>query len=147
MTSAVAPIALTYASHDIQDINGIFLEIKRGLNEIAEVRGRDNVSPGATGLFARNRKKSRRTILLEGWVRGEGNTEANQRSDFRDNVQTLQGWFDATSFANLVATGEDGSTNTISARTMPPMVWRQVTPSMALVSIELESVAPDWTVT
>lgn len=147
MTSTAAPITLTYASNDIQTIPGIFLEIVEGLNEIAEVRGRDNIAPGSDGMFFRNRKITRRKILLEGFVMGTGTTEADQQTDFRNKVQQLQGWFDPETAANLVATAEDGSTNTISARTMPPMVWRQRVPSFAEVSIELESVAPDWTVT
>lgn len=147
MTSAAAVIPLTYDSHDIQTIPGIFLEIVEGLNEIAEVRGRDNIAPGADGMFFRNRKDTRRKIVLQGFVMGDGADEAAQRSDFRNKVQQLQGWFSAEAAANLVATAEDGSTNTISARTMPPMVWRQRVPSFAEVSIELESVAPNWTVT
>ena len=148
MTSAVAVVGLTFDSHDLADIDGIFLDLyKGGPGETAEVRGRDDVIPAAVGLLARNRVKQRRVIELRGFVRGTGSDETAQRTDYWDNRQTLEGWFDPTATANLVATLPGGAEFTIAARPLPGIVYGQVVPSFATVSIVLESVDPDWTET
>lgn len=149
MSNPAAVIALTYAGTDVQQNPiGIFLEIARGLNEVAEVRGSDTVVPGLAGRVSRNRVADRRTIELRGLVAGSGATEAAQRSSFRTLVNTVRTLFSPTAApANLVATLENGTTGTIAARTLPTLLWDQLGPSVARVSIELESVAPDWTVT
>jgi len=148
MANAAAVIGLTYAGTSVQDGTiGLFLEIRRGLNEIAEVRGKDTVIPSAVGRRLRNRVRDRRVIELFGYVMGNGTGEAVQRADFRGLVDTLQGLFDPTTSAALVATLENGGTATIAARTVN-MVWgNEKLPALRSVSIELESVDPEWVLT
>lgn len=148
MTNAAAVIGLTFDSTDIQQNPiGIFLEIKRGMYEGPEVRGSDTVVPSRTGRIARNRVADRWVIELEGYVAGRGATEAAQREHFLDLVDIVRALFDPTSLpATLSAEMQDGGTRTIEARTLPTVLWDQVVPSMARVSVQLEAVE-DWVVT
>jgi hypothetical protein len=145
MTSPAAVVTLTYRTNDVQDIDGIFLEIVRGgPGEVAEVRGVDHLIPGLTGMRAGNRKLNRRVIELRGFVRGDGATEAAQRDDYWDNRIILAGWFDPTVTGALLATLPAGNQFTIQARTLPPILFDQRAPSFASVGIQLESITPDW---
>lgn len=148
MSNGAAVIGLTFDGTDVQQNPiGIFLEITKGLNEGPEVRGTDTVVPGLTGRIARNRIADRWVIELQGYVAGIGSTEAAQREHFRDLVTTFRALFDPTALpATLAAETEDGGTQTISARTLPTVLWEQVVPSMARVSVQLEAVE-DWVVT
>lgn len=140
MSSGAAVIGLTYDGTDIQQADyGIFLEIVRGLNEPPQVRGIDTVVPGLPGRVPRNRVVDVLTLELRGFVTGDG------RAAFRANAATVRALFYPTNDpAVLVATLEDGSTATITARALPTQLWGQVVPEFATVSIELESVDPDW---
>lgn len=147
MTNAAASIALTFAGVDVQhDDFGIFLEITQGLNEGPEVRGQDFVIPSVVGRTATNRKADRRRILLSGIVRGNGTTHADQQADYRDMVETFQALFSpASDPAELAATLENGSVKTINARVLN-VAWNEAIQSLfAFVSVEMESVDPEWT--
>lgn len=146
MSSAVAVVGLTYRGTDIQDTDSTFLEIVRGLAEVTEVRGVDIVVPAATGRVARNRVADRLGIVLQGFVRGvAGYDEADDQAAFVTARSAFRALFDPTDDpGEIVATLEDGSTQTIDARTLN-IVWDQVVPTFARVSVELESVDPDWT--
>ena len=146
MASDVAVVALTYRGTDIQNIpGGIFLEIVEGLNEPPSVRGSDWTVPGAPGRQFRSRVADVRTIELRGYVSGEGVGEAADRSDFATLRETMRALFDPTLDPGvLAATLENGAAATINARSLPTQVWDQVVPAMFRVSIELESVDPDW---
>lgn len=145
MTTSAAPVTLTYDATDIQDLDGIFLEIIRGApGEPAEIRGRNDIAPGVDGQVIRNRRPDRRTIELSGWVKGTGANEAAQRSDYWTNRLALEALFSALDTASLWATLPNGSTYAITCRLRPPILYRQVAPSFATVSLELESVDPDW---
>lgn len=147
MTSAAAVIGLTYRGSDIQDTDGIFLEIVRGLLDGREVRGVDLIVPSSEGQIVRNRVAHRRMIELRGWIRGvDTGGEDADREDFAANRDVFTTLFDETlDPGDLVATLEDGSERTIAARTLN-VLPDQVVPSFVRVSVELESVAPDWTV-
>ena len=71
---------------------------------------------------------------------------SGDREVFRTNAKIVRALFatDAEP-ANLIAALEDGTTATIAARTLNS-IWNQITPDLAEVSIELESVAPNWVV-
>lgn len=148
MTNAAAVIGLTFNSHDLQEVGlGIFLEIMSGLHDGLEVRGTDTVVPGAAGRISRNRVRDRRVVQLRGFVTGNAGSsgESGDRSSFRDKWQTLEGWFPLDgSPANLVASLEDGSTATLSCRTTQLVAGDQPVPSFQLVTIQLESVSPNW---
>jgi hypothetical protein len=145
MTSSAAVVTLTYDGNDVQDIDGIFLDLYRGgPGDIPEVRGEDDVIPGLDGRVVRNRRMDRLTIELRGFVRGTGTTETDQREDYWDNRILLASWFDPTSTGPLVATLPGGLEFTIQARTLPPFVFNQHVPSYAEVSVQLESADPEW---
>lgn len=148
MSNAAAVIGLTFAGTDLQNSTfGIFLEIKSGLVGGVSVRGTDTVVPGLAGRIVRNRKRDRRVIELRGFITGNaGSTsESSQRSSFRDKWQALEAIFDVSAApANLVATLEDGSTATIACRTIDILPGEQPVPTFQEVSVELESVVPDW---
>lgn len=143
MPNPHSSIPLTYKGNDLQHADfGIFLEIVEGLEQSAEHRGVDTTIPSLAGQKEGNRVPHRRGILLEGIVKG------TSRADMRDNLQLLMTWFDPATPGNLVATLEDGSTATIRARTEPPSpLTRAINPWTKRVSIELISVAPNWTIT
>lgn len=146
MTTAAAVVALTYGGQDVQDLDGIFLEIYRGLpGEHASMRGVDTVVPGRAGQTRRNRVADVRIIGLRGWIRGTGANEAAQRADYAANRLAFGALFDPTAGdQELVATLEDGSTATIDAQATERTIWNRVVPSMAYVDVELDSVDPDW---
>lgn len=148
MTNAAAPIGLTFASLDLQSSDfGIFIEVTSGLYDGLTVRGVDTVIPGLAGRVPRNRIADRRIIQLAGWVTGNGATIDDQRSAFRNNVQTVSSTFSLTaSPATLEADLEDGTTVTISARTIEIHFGQMIASVLQRVEIDLESVDPDWTV-
>lgn len=148
MTTPVAVVGLTYDGTDVQDADlGLFLEIVKGLNETPEVRGTDTTVPGLDGRIPRNRVTDRLAIELRGMLMATGMDESAQRSDFATMRQQVRMLFDPTKMpADLVAELEDGSTATISARPLPTLLWRQGPPGYAELSVELESVDPDWVI-
>lgn len=148
MANPAASIPLTFGGTDIQQNPiGIFLEIVEGLAGTATVRGTDTVVPALAGRIARNRVADVRRIELRGLVAGTGATEALQQASFWNLVATLRTLFSPTAAAaSLVATLPNGTTATILARTLPTMLWDQKLPALARVTIELESVAPNWTI-
>lgn len=148
MTSAIAIIGLTYAATDVQDFDGLHLEITQGLGDSPTVRGTDVTVPGAAGQTARPRKFHERRLLLAGpnsFVRGDGATEALRQADYRTNVRAMLALFDpAAAPADLVATLENGYTATIAARTLSVATVELVPSEWAAVSIELLALE-DWT--
>lgn len=146
MSTAVAPVTLTYSGTDIQDLEGIFLEIIRGApGEPSEVRGRNDIALGRDGQVVRNKRVNLRIVELVGWIKGTGATEATQRSDYWDNRLDFEALFSAVDVDDLVATLPNGESYTLSCRLRPPVLFRQIAPAYATLSLELESVDPDWT--
>ena len=148
MTNPYAVIGLTFDGTDVQqDPIGIFLEVVRGLSDVPAVRGTDTVVPGLAGRIPRNRVADHLTIELRGFVAGTGSTDADCQASHRGLVNDIRALFDPTAApADLVAALEDASTATIAARTLN-IVWDHLAPSTSRISIELDSVAPDWTIT
>lgn len=119
MPSTVAVLTnLTYESVDLQDFSRIFLQIKAGgPDEVAEISGRDDPLIGTDGQFWRPRRERRLVILLEGWVSGEGSTEAAQRDDTATARQELFALFRPNlGRGTLSVDTEDGTTWTIEAQ-------------------------------
>lgn len=147
MTSPLAAVGLTFDGVDLQlDDLTIFLEITRGLAEPPSVRGVDVIVPGLPGTIEANRINHTLSILLEGFVRADpdATTLADAQASFaatRAAVRTL--FATNRERALLVATLEDGSVVSISARPMNS-AWVTIVPSQfASVSIELEG-SDDW---
>lgn len=142
MTSPVAHVGLTYDGQDLQDSDlSIFLEIRRGLSESPQVRGKDTIIPGAAGRFEQNRVKDVLPIELYGAVQAtEGLTDPEDIAEsFRANVLAVRGLFATDRLrATLAALLENGTTLTISARPLN-IIWNeQVQSEFAHVSIEME---------
>lgn len=143
MTTAAAQVGLTFDATDVQDLDGLYLEITSGLDDSPTVRGEDVTVPYADGQTARPRRFHERRLILTGFVRGSGADETAQRSDYRTNVRAMLTLFDpAADPADLVATLEDGYLATIAARTLSVVTTSDV-PTFARVSIELLAVE-DW---
>jgi len=148
MTSSIAPVALTYDGTDIQDTDGIFLEITLGLFETGDTRGVDVTVPGADGQVVRPRRFHQRKVLLAGFVRGVGVDQSSARAAYWGNLDAVRTLFDETGLPkDLVATLPDGSVRTIAARTIPDgrILNEQAASEFAFVSIELLALE-DWSV-
>ncbi|HEY3435851.1 MAG TPA: hypothetical protein VGK41_09390, partial [Solirubrobacterales bacterium] len=120
---SVAAIGLTYGGTSLQENPmGLHLEFVRGLDEVPEVRGTDITIPHTEWQSARNRLYHARPILLEGYLAGIGVDETAQQADYRERVLELftgaSPLFDPRVRRDLVATLEDGSIATVSARTI-----------------------------
>lgn len=149
MTSPVATVGLTYAGVDLQESDlQVFLQIRTGLNETPAVRGSDTVVPGLAGRVEGNRVNDVLSIELVGFVRADPASvdRAAAKSSFRANILWLRTLFASNrARADLVATLEDGSTQSISARPLS-MIWNEsVQGEFSAVSIDLEGY-DDWAV-
>jgi hypothetical protein len=86
-------------------------------------------------------------VLTVATLTNGGATEAAQRSSFWALVAIIRSTFDPTQNpVSVVAALPNGTTATILARTLATILWDQRLPSLAKVSIEMESVAPNWTI-
>ncbi len=121
-----------------------WFEVREGLYDGVQVRGKDVVIPALSGRYARDRIADFRVIRLHGWVYGD--TEAA----FRTNMEATMVALDPTAApANLVVHSPlygVASTKTISARTIDvrvlPLSWLH-----AEIDVELHCIAspPNWT--
>jgi hypothetical protein len=148
VTSGVAVVGLTYDGSDIQlsDLS-IFLEIRRGLNEAPSVRGVDTIVPARAGRIAQSRINDMLSIELYGQVTTDpAETFADDaRASYRDKWVGVRALFASNRDpTDLVATLEDGTTQTISARPLNIVVPNEIPGWFANVSIELEGF-DDWT--
>lgn len=144
MTSAAAPVNITFGGTDYTILSGIFLYrcLRGGPGTLPEVAGRDDEIPRAEGIFVRNRVGRTRTIELWGFVRGVSTTEATDRDAYWANRAALQTAFNPRSTASLVI--DTGAVSyTITARPLN-VDYNEVLPSFAEVSIVLQSTGPDW---
>lgn len=148
MTSGLASIGVTFDSVDLQPSDRtFFLEITQGLNEPPEVRGVDVVVPGLDGQVPRPRRRDRLTIVLTGWIQGQGADQDARRSDFRATAETIRGLFHpAGDPATIQVTLENAAVQENTARPLN-VIWNEVIKSeFAYISVELVSVVPSWTV-
>lgn len=147
MAISVRPTSYAGTVLETGDLS-LYLEITYGLNEQPDVRGKDSVVPHAAGAIARNRRAHDRRILLAGWVAGVGATQALQRASYQNTFDTLTTLFATDrAVANLVVTAPDATTRTIAARPLNIAIKEILAGEFAEVTVELLSVAPNWTVT
>lgn len=123
--------------------SGIFLDLVSGYAEPAQTRGEDSVVPSIAGRVIRDRVKDYRRIVLEGFVAG------TSASDWRSKTDSLMGLLSGTyaSGSNLVIANAylgTGSTKTIKVRMVNIIGGPIFAERFQTWSIELESVAPDW---
>jgi hypothetical protein len=144
-SGAFALTELTYRGTSLMRSNlTVLLRIVRGIGEVMEVRGQDTIVANATGRVPRDRKKDRLVIELKGYVMGTGADEAAQRASLVDLRAELRTLFDPTLAPGaLVATLEDGTTQSIDARAINILYGDDDTPTLREVSVELEAVE-DW---
>lgn len=148
MTSPAATVGLTYAATDLQQSDlQWFFQVVKGLNEPPSVRGVDVTVPALTGRIEGNRKNDVLAIELVGWVRGDPaeTTRSNAIASYRDNAQAIRTLFATNrARAELIATLENGSVLSISARPLNAIWTDAVQSEFVNVSIELEGY-DDWT--
>jgi hypothetical protein len=146
--SGVVLESLTVDSHELMDRStaGFIVWIRSGLFDGTEPRGRDDTLIGIDGLFQRNRKPSRRGIVLEGFVGGVGAGYDAALSDYYDKRADLEAWFPVDARVTLEAELSDGRTASIVALTLPPgVVADEPVPGACELTIMLESIVPVWT--
>lgn len=142
--------ALTFDSTLLERDDGFSLSLKRGLGEVATVRGVDTVIPGRAGRVFRARVADRMALELEGNIIGIGTFPTSTDAEaYYALVLEAQDLFDPTKDpAVLSCVLPDGSTATINVRVVPPILWDEKVPGLAArLNVALESVDPDWVIT
>lgn len=152
MTSLdLVPItALTFDSTELMRADGLYLTMKKGLGEIASVRGSDQIVPGRPGRLVRARMADTLRIELEGLVGGKADAMVplTEPASYYALVIELVALFDPSKDpAVLSCVLPDGSTATINVRTIPPLLWDEtIAGRLANLNVELESVDPAWSI-
>lgn len=142
--------AVTFDGTDlVPPSHSYVLWIAQGLNAVPTVRGKDSLIARAAGRTPRSRVADTLSIEIVGWVLAQGTTLALAVADYRASIEALKALFDpALDPRVLQATLEDGTTATINARAVPPLLITENVPShVARVSAALESVDPYWVIT
>lgn len=146
MTNPAAAVPLTYDGSDLQAANlTIFLEIRRGLNEVPSVRGRDTVVPVLAGRIARSRVVDVLAIELYGLICADPTISDPDlaAASYYANWASVRALFASDRDpANLVAT-VGLADQVISARPQNIITVREQPGVFAIVSIELEGLG-DW---
>jgi len=146
---AIRPLTVTPSSGPALDVQrsdfGIHLEITKGLDELATVRGTDVIVPGLTGRIVRNRVKDVRTIELSGHVQGVGATDALRLASYRGFVVAIGACFDPTLTVTIGVVCEDGVTRSLAARPHVLTWGPEGIPGLRTLNVALESTDPDWT--
>jgi len=143
-------MGMTYRAVDVQTDN-IFLDLIRGYSEPPEVRGSDDIVPGADGREEGAWEADHRRIILEGWVKGTGATLTDRQQSWRTNTDALTALMDRTASPGaLVITapylGLAAGTKTINARcvnVVPGPIQSAMT--FQRWSFELIAITPVWT--
>lgn len=140
---------LIYNSTDLQpeDLQWYF-EIKRGISEVPNVRGKDTIIPGLAGRFEQNRRNDILPLVLEGFVQADpALTDAeDRRASYRANIQIIRALFHSQNArAVLQATMEDGTVQTIDARPLNILGGIYIASEYRELNIELEGY-DDWEV-
>lgn len=147
MSASLRPFTYGGSPWNNDSTDSTYLEIIRGLNETASIRGGpDNPYLGIHGRFPRNRFVDARRIELVGRVIGQGATDAAKASSFRTQVKAIQAMFEVEVTKTMSVDLEDGTTATISART-EAVEFDQLVAWVATVTIVLESIDPEWAIT
>lgn len=115
------------------------------------VRGRDVVIPHAAGAVPKSRRNAYLDIELEGkQTAPEGVSLDDARAAYTQGVRALRALFAGdTAPRQLLARLADGSTATIEARVIPPLLEDEHEREQALVSdfnVALRSVDPAWVI-
>ena len=140
-------VGLTYDGDSVQlDDFSIYLNVKTGLIEMPAVRGEDTIVPGRAGRSEGNRVNDIISVVLAGVVMADPtlDDQDDSRANFRTRLRTVRELFASNrSRADLVATCEDGSVWTLSARPMNIVTTTLIDGAFWEGSVELEGYG-DW---
>lgn len=143
--TGIVLVEITFDSTDLFSSDGRLRSrfLKGWPGETPMVRGEDDVVSAKTGRSFYAKVGDHLDIELEVTIAQE--TEAT----FRAAMTQLYALFDATSApAVLSADLEDGSTATINAYVVPPVLTRELVPGLAAeLDVALVSIDPSWVIT
>lgn len=152
-------MGLTFRGVSLQDgvtpsASRFWFDIIQGLpgHEPPEVKGEDVNAPGREGLYIGNRVNERLNILIEGFIKGEGQTPEERTDDWHAITQTILAAFvmDLNPTTLIVSPGSNGylgliDSAEIQARTvdvMPGPITSRM--SYQTWSMKLECVDGVW---
>jgi hypothetical protein len=81
----------------------VYFDVFSGYDEYPEVRGEDDVIPGLSGRYRRNRIDDVAIVELRGHIRGVGATKAARAADFRASVVAVKAALDPTGSGGTLA--------------------------------------------
>ena len=143
-------MSLTFRGTSLQTAN-IWLDVVRGYNEPADVDGKDDVIPQASGMEQGLWTRRSRRITFEGWVEGTGATELLRQQSWRTATDALKSLMDHTLAPGAVVLGAPDhgitGTKTINAKCLNAMPGPiQNTWTFQRWSFELVSIGspPEW---
>lgn len=125
----------------------VHLEIIRGLDELPSMRGADTVIPHLEGRVDRLWVADTLDVELEGFVQGDGATEALRRASFRTLMEELKVLFFPGIVGTLSGLGADGQTyilNDVKAISEPLRWGPQDIPGYKVLNVLLVSNIPSW---
>lgn len=140
------PSTVTFRGLDVDDVDGIFLEVTRGFLGIPTMRGDDVTVPARAGRDAGDRVADVLQILLEGYVAGDDPEDWRAKTDALLAVLDEDGQDPGTLEVLAPRFGlGTGQSATIAARVKNYVPGVIVSEQKQTWSIELESVDPYWT--
>ena len=151
-------MGLTYRGTNIEDLESLYFEVRRGFWEPADVRGEDLVIPGKEGRTALNRIKDVRSVELWGWVRGRGVTRTERLEDWNTSTLALMALMDFTAAPGALqvstptmglAAGVERTVQAVCRNAVAGDVRGQWSVPIQTWTFELEVISdpPDWVVT
>jgi hypothetical protein len=149
---------LKVRSLDVQDGDepytaGIWLDLVSGHAEPADVRGEDDIVPGASGRSEGEWQRDVRRIQLEGHVRGFGATREERSSDWRANTDALMAvmqMHDAPGLVEVIGpylgipTGDTHFLNARCIRVLPGPVTNRMSYQAWSFTLECIDSPPEW---
>lgn len=149
--SPVLPTGLTANGVDLTttDLKKLFRIVTGGPEDNWVVRGDDTTIPTSRGRFPRNRVDDLLVIVADGFVQGDGVTEALARTDFLTIRLAIRALMVGTQDPyTLVHTDESGNEWSIQARPRN-VLWSNddSIPAFRRASLEWVAVEDDWEAT
>lgn len=143
-------MGFSFRGTDLQTAN-IHFDLVRGFAEPPDVRGSDDIIPGAAGREQGAWQADTRRLVLEGWVKGTGATEAAKQQSWRSQTDALMALLDRTLAPGALVVsapylGLATGTKTIQAKCFDVM-GGPIRSAMTFQewSITLVALDPDWT--
>lgn len=132
---------------------GYCLDIVEGIHEPASVRGIDFLAPAREGMYVGNRIRHIRSILIEGFIRGDGGSLEERQESWHSRTKTILDTLDRSLSMGVLAIDDgdyglpDGETWTLNARCIDAIGSDiQAAWTFQQWSIKLESLDTAWEV-